>query len=71
MKISTLEYIHKLLNEEVNTLRAAHRMAEANVKTAKDNHADNLDTLRKIANNIDNKLDDAFLALNDFEKEDF
>lgn len=71
MKISTLEYIHKLLNEEVETLRAAYRMAKANVETAKDNHADNLETLKKIANDIDNKLDDALRALNDFEEEDF
>ena len=71
MKISTLEYIHKLLNEEVETLRADYRMAKANIETAKDNHADNLETLKKIANNIDNKLDDALRALNDFEEEDF
>lgn len=71
MKISTLEYIHKLLNEEVETLRAAYRMAKANVETAKDNQADNLETPKKIANDIDNKLDDALRALNDFEEEDF
>lgn len=71
MKISTLEYIHKLLNEEVETLRAAYRMAKANVETAKDNHADNLEALKKIANNIENKFDDALRALNDFEEEDF
>ena len=71
MKISTLEYIHKLLNEEVETLRIAYRMAKANVETAKDNHADNLDTLRKIANNIDIKLANALRALGDFEEEDF
>ena len=71
MKISTLEYIHKLLNEEVETLRAAYRMAKTNVETAKGNHADNLDTLRKIENDIDIKLDDALHALSDFEEEDF
>ena len=71
MKISTLEYIHKLLNEEVETLRIAYRMAKANVETAKDNQADNLETLKKIVNNIDNKLDNALRALNDFEEEDF
>lgn len=46
-------------------------MAKANVETAKDNHADNLETLKKIKNNIDNKLDNALRALNDFEEEDF
>lgn len=71
MKISTLEYIHKLLNEEVETLRAAYRMAKTNVETAKDNHADNLETLKKIENDIDIKLDDALHALGDFEEEDF
>lgn len=71
MKISTLEYIYKLLNEEVETLRAAYRMAKANVETAKDNRAGNLETLKKIANDIDIKLDNALRALNDFEEEDF
>ena len=71
MKISTLEYIHKLLDEEVETLRAAYRMAKANVETAKDNRADNLETLKKIENDIDIKLDNALRALNDFEEEDF
>lgn len=71
MKISSLEYIHKLLNDEVETLRTAYRMAAANVETAKENHADNLETLKKIANDIDIKLDNALRALNDFEEEDF
>ena len=70
-KAGFVEYIHKLLNEEVETLRAAYRMAKANVEMAKDNHADNLDTLRKIENDIDIKLDDALHALGDFEEEDF
>lgn len=71
MKISTLEYIHKLLNEEAETVQFAYRMAKANVETAKENHAGNLDTLRRIANDLGIKLDNTFRALNDFEEEDF
>ena len=71
MKIATLEYIHKLIEDDVCTKKLRYQKASNDYTEAVDRSQTNAERLEDYAEGLYDIYIRAVTALNDFEDEDF
>lgn len=71
MTLETLNYIHGLLKQEVETQRNAKRLAYQSLEQAEAEGADNAPALREVLKKTRASWDEANSALRDFEAQDW
>ena len=71
MKLSTLNYIHELLTENVASETKAFEIVRDAFHTAEEDEASNLEELREMYGKVRKSKWDAIEALNDFESKEW
>ena len=71
MKITTLEYIHELLQHDVQVREKAMRLARDNRNKAEDEESNNLDTFEELYQKCWDSLKKSKNALQDFEGQEW
>lgn len=71
MKITTLEYIHELLQQDVQVHKKAVDLARTNKNKAEEEDADNLKTFEELYQKCWASLRKAENALQDFEEREW
>ena len=71
MKLKTVNYIHNLLVENERTTREARNMAREIKSKAKEENAENYETLKEVYDRAFDSWKDASRALEDFEDQEW